>query len=160
MRFRKPHLRTPGYIFGVVGRLTEDSSGFLEDPDVDAHHWLQGPRQPLYRVSFCQADLWEGYTEHSDDKLEIEIVQPWLEPATEQDLVTQQKTRIKPLFHARNEREQHKHKHEHEHEHDGHGHDHVHEERLQVEQNAVDAEGDDSERSRLITALVKVCIFI
>ena len=34
-------------------------------------------------------------------------------------------------------------------------HDHVHEERLQVEQKAVDAEGDDAEKSRLTRALVK-----
>ena len=37
-----------------------------------------------------------------------------------------------------------------------HRHDHVHEERYEVEQKAVNAEGDDAERSRLTQALVKV----
>ena len=34
--------------------------------------------------------------------------------------------------------------------------DHVHDERTEIEQKAVDAEGDDAERSRLTKALVKV----
>ncbi len=41
----------------------------------------------------------------------------------------------------------------------GHKHDHgdhVHDERTEIEQKAVDAEGDDAERSRLTKALVKV----
>ena len=42
----------------------------------------------------------------------------------------------------------------HGHKHD-HG-DHVHDERTEIEQKAVDAEGDDAERSRLTKALVKV----
>ena len=37
------------------------------------------------------------------------------------------------------------------------GHEHVHDERRETEQKAVDAEADDAERSRLTTALVKVC---
>lgn len=36
------------------------------------------------------------------------------------------------------------------------GHKHEHDERMETEQKAVDAEGDDAERSRLTTALVKV----
>ena len=42
----------------------------------------------------------------------------------------------------------------HGHKHD-HG-DHVHDERTEIEQKAVDNEGDDAERSRLTKALVKV----
>ena len=41
----------------------------------------------------------------------------------------------------------------------GHKHDHgdhVHDERMEIEQKAVDAEGDDAERSRLTKALIKV----
>ena len=41
----------------------------------------------------------------------------------------------------------------------GHKHDHgdhVHDERTEIEQKAVDNEGDDAERSRLTKALVKV----
>ena len=45
----------------------------------------------------------------------------------------------------------------------GHGHahdhgDHHHEERMDIEQKAVDKEGDDAERSRLTKALVKVLL--
>ena len=149
--FRKPHLRTPGYLFGVVGQIAADTLGYLEDPDADGHHYVQRPRQPLYRCSFASADLWEGYTEHPDDQLIIEIVQSWLEPAAEQDLQQQQQARRKPLFHEND------HGHDHEHDHD-HGHDHVHEERLQVEQKALDAEGAEADRSRLVNILVKASL--
>lgn len=33
VRFRKPHLRTPGYLFGVVGQIAEPTVGYLEDPE-------------------------------------------------------------------------------------------------------------------------------
>ena len=45
----------------------------------------------------------------------------------------------------------------------GHKHDHgdhVHDERTEIEQKAVDNEGDDAERSRLTKALVKVRHFL
>ncbi len=34
--------------------------------------YVEGPRQPVYRVVFYQ-DLWEGYNGTDDDNLEIEV---------------------------------------------------------------------------------------
>lgn len=118
------------------------------------------PRQPLYRVTFHQAALWEGYTGSSADTLDVEVYQAWLEPASQQDLDHQHE--------HRQSLHEHGDKHDHGHDHAGHGHqhgepqvidhgDHTHEARSVVEQNAVDLEGqDDQERRRLSDALVKV----
>ena len=35
--------------------------------------YVEGPRQPVYRVVFYQKDLWEGYNGTDDDNLEIEV---------------------------------------------------------------------------------------
>lgn len=114
------------------------------------------PRQPLYRVTFHQRDVWEGYTGSPADTLDIEIYQAWLEPATQVELGHQHEHRHELHEHAEN------------HSHPGHGHqhgdpqvidhgDHTHEARSVVEQNAVDLEGqDDQERRCLSDALVKV----
>ena len=31
---------------------------YVEEPDIDAFHWVEGPKQPTYRVTFYQKDLW------------------------------------------------------------------------------------------------------
>lgn len=46
-------------------------------------------RQPLYRVRFAQADVWPEYASGLQDTIDIEIHQPWLEAATEEDLCKQ-----------------------------------------------------------------------
>ena len=79
---------------------------------VDAHHYLQGHRQPLYRVRFCQADVWEGYPEGDQDEIEMEIVQSWLLPASQDELARQQKSRAKLHVHPR-QAEWHHHAHSH-----------------------------------------------
>ena len=50
-----------GYLFGVVGRIDTPCIGYVEEPDIDAFHYVDGPRQPTYRITFYQKDLWEGY---------------------------------------------------------------------------------------------------
>ena len=50
-----------GYLFGVVGRIDAPCIGYVEEPDIDAFHYVEGPMQPAYRVTFYQKDLWEGY---------------------------------------------------------------------------------------------------
>ena len=37
VRYRKPHIRTPGYIFGVVGRI-EELVGYLENPGASSEN--------------------------------------------------------------------------------------------------------------------------
>ncbi|CAK0783031.1 hypothetical protein CVIRNUC_006226 [Coccomyxa viridis] len=140
VRYRKPHLRTPGYLFGVVGRIDAPCIGYVEEPDIDAFHWVEGPMQPTYRITFYQKDLWEGYQGTDNDTLEIEIWQSWLLPSNEEEFKHQQANRAKLEI-------TNGHKHDHG--------DHVHDERMEIEQKAVDAEGDDAERSRLTKALVK-----
>lgn len=71
----------------------------------------------IHRISPCrflQADVWEGYDEHEKDEVEMEIVQPWLLPATEDEFAQQQKQRSKLHFHPREEAA---HGLEHEHDH-------------------------------------------
>ena len=50
-----------GYLFGVVGRIDAPCIGYVEEPDIDAFHYVDGPMQPTYRITFYQKDLWEGY---------------------------------------------------------------------------------------------------
>ena len=54
-------LTLAGYLFGVVGRINQPCIGYVEEPDIDAFHYVDGPKQPTYRVTFHQKDLWEGY---------------------------------------------------------------------------------------------------
>ena len=116
------------------------------------------PRQPLYRVTFHQSHVWEGYTGNGLDTVDVEIYQAWLLPATQEQLESQQqgKHNVGPCAYTHQHGQQGPGK-----QHDGaHGSDlkdHTHEERSVVEQNAVDKEGeDDAERRRLSEALVKV----
>lgn len=142
------------------------------------------PKQPLYRVTFHQQHVWEGYTGSPEDTVDVEIYQAWLKPATKAQLEQQQQHQQQHDHHAH----QHSHDdghhgvgdqhgdpqavdhghHVHEHGHPGTGEqhgdpqavhhgDHVHEGRTVVEQNAVDLEGqDDAERRRLSEALIQV----
>ena len=85
-----------------------------------------------------------------------QIWQSWLVPATAEDL-EHQRTHRAAVPSADDHAHDHAHEHGHEHGHGHHDHgDHVHEERAIVEQNAVDAEGDAPERSRLTQAFIKV----
>ena len=116
------------------------------------------PKQPLYRVTFYQQHVWEGYTGTPEDTIDVEVYQAWLKPASTSQLEQQNQHR----------HEHHAHQHSDDHGHHGqadqhgdpqaidHG-DHTHEGRTAVEQNAIDLEGqDDAERSCLSEALVKV----
>ena len=121
-------------------------------------HVQELPRQPLYRVTFHQGDVWEGYTGSNLDTIDVEVYQAWLEPATKEQLQTQQQGKDHAHTHANAA----------QHGHGGHGQqrgdfqpvdhgDHKHEGRSVVEQNAIDLEDkDDVERRRLSEALIKV----
>ena len=72
--------------------------GLSPDPDQVA---FREPvtRQPLYRVRFAQSDIWPEYAQDSKDTVDIEIHQPWLEPATAVEL-RQQQVGLEPPFGA------------------------------------------------------------
>ncbi|WIA14489.1 hypothetical protein OEZ85_003011 [Tetradesmus obliquus] len=119
IRWRRPHLRTPGYIFGQVGVIERPCAGLFGNPELKAFR-EEGPRQPLYRVRFHQSDVWELYQGDANDTLEVEVYQPWLEPATQEQL-QQQRDASKAAREAQQAQLGHAHAHEH-----GHGHEHEH----------------------------------
>lgn len=130
-------------------------------PSHEVVHVQELPRQPLYRVTFHQAHVWEGYTGSTLDTIDVEVYQAWLEPATKERFQSQQQGKLHTSLHSHDHRH-----HDHDHDHGRHGEgeaidhgDHTHEGRAVVEQNAIDLEGqDDVERSRLSDALVKVIV--
>jgi nitrile hydratase subunit beta len=81
---KKPgHVRTPGYVRGRMGRI-EEVLGVFENPEILAYGGPSGPKKPLYKVSFRQTDLWEGYAGSTGDALYVDIYEHWLEPAGEE----------------------------------------------------------------------------
>lgn len=174
VRWRRPHLRTPGYIFGLIGRIERPCVGLFGDPELKAFR-EEGPKQPLYRVRFQQTHVWELYQGDPADTIDVEVYQPWLEAATPQQLeqqqqnstaVRQQQQQQAGQSHCQPHADHHEHGHGHHHghghghhHHDGEeGHDHVHEERSQVEQSAVELEGDESSRPHTAEALQALLI--
>eukprot|EP01038_Epipyxis_sp_PR26KG_P005954 gene5954-8207_t len=105
---RKPHLRCPGYIFGMVGTVTK-VIGQMEDPFIAAYHGLPIsadsiaypiPLKVLYSVEFNLKDCWKNQLSaqetnvnidplmnqqvdisiSSTDKIQLEIYEDWLIP--------------------------------------------------------------------------------
>jgi len=74
------HLRTPFYARGASG-VIERLCGAFANPEELAFNRPGLPAQPLYRVRFRQADLWDDYQGPERDTIEIEIYQHWLEAA-------------------------------------------------------------------------------
>ena len=73
------HHRVPAYVKGHVGTI-ERVCGLHGEPE----KFIRGdgkPFQRIYRVRIAQADLWPDYAGNSDDQLEIEIFEHWLEDA-------------------------------------------------------------------------------
>jgi hypothetical protein len=73
------HLRTPWYIRGHAG-VIERLCGAYPNPEELAYARSGLPAQPLYRVRFLQREVWPEYSGHSDDTVDVEIYQHWLEP--------------------------------------------------------------------------------
>ncbi len=72
------HVRTPGYVRGKTGRV-ESVLGEFRNPESLAYGESGLPERPLYKVSFRQLDLWDGYPGPSGDELFIDIYEHWLE---------------------------------------------------------------------------------
>ncbi len=72
------HVRTPRYIRGCRGTI-ERLCGAFPNPEELAQQRSGLPAQPLYRVRFLQREVWPDYRGRSDDVVEIEIFQHWLE---------------------------------------------------------------------------------
>jgi nitrile hydratase len=74
------HLRTPYYIRGRTG-VVERLCGAFRNPEELAFGRNGEPAQPLYRVRFAQREVWPDYAGESDDTLDVELYEHWLEPA-------------------------------------------------------------------------------
>jgi hypothetical protein len=75
---RPGHVRTPGYVRGKTGRV-ESVLGEFRNPESLAYGDSGLPQRPLYKVSFRQLDLWEGYPGPAEDELCMDIYEQWLE---------------------------------------------------------------------------------
>jgi nitrile hydratase len=75
---RPGHVRTPGYVRGKAGRV-ESVLGEFRNPESLAYGDSGLPQRPLYKVSFRQLDLWEGYPGPAEDELYMDIYEQWLE---------------------------------------------------------------------------------
>ena len=75
------HVRTPFYIRGKAG-VVERICGAFPNPEELAYARPGLPKQPLYRVRFRQADVWQDYSGKDHDTVDVEIYQHWLEPGT------------------------------------------------------------------------------
>ncbi len=75
---RPGHVRTPGYVRGKTGRV-ESVLGEFRNPESLAYGDSGLPQRPLYKVSFRQPDLWEGYPGPAEDELYMDIYEQWLE---------------------------------------------------------------------------------
>lgn len=150
VRWRRPHLRTPGYIFGLTG-VIEKIIGIHSDASLKAFR-TDGPQQPLYRVVFKMKDISEScyFTQEiatSEDVVVVDISQSWLEISdgkNDSKSSFQALKKIKVNHDKKDDHHDHDHDHNHDH-HDSQAHahgDHTHETRNKVESNAVDTEAD------------------
>jgi hypothetical protein len=76
------HVRTPTYVRRKIG-IIERYCGMFENPEERAYGRLGLPPVALYRIRLRQMDIWPDYDGQSDDVLEIEIYDHWLEHAGE-----------------------------------------------------------------------------
>ncbi len=73
------HVRTPYFVRGRAGQI-EQYVGSFANPEELAYGRDGKPELPLYRVTFKQSDIWQGYQGPAMDTLVIDIYEHWLEP--------------------------------------------------------------------------------
>ena len=76
------HSRVPGYIRGHTGVVVNVLNPYVI-PEDEAWGRLDGRRETLYRIRFHIVDTWADYRGPSDDTLDIDIFEHWIEPAPE-----------------------------------------------------------------------------
>lgn len=165
VEWRRPHLRTPGYVYGVAGTV-ERVYDRHPDPSFLAFG-LEAPQVQLYRVRFQQKDLWpEQYDKDGDgggDVVEVELYDHWLESSDESTGHSFDDS-VSNLFDHKQGDDCVHHQHDDHDEHDGHHHDsdddhhHVHEPRPLVEERAVAREGPARPGKQLFQALLKILL--
>ncbi len=78
--FPPGHVRTPYFVRGCDGEVQE-IAGTFPNPEELAYGRDGKPDVPLYRVSFRQSDVWNGYAGPKEDTIVVDIYEHWLEPA-------------------------------------------------------------------------------
>ncbi len=79
VRFPIGHYRVPFYVrgkHGVVRTVLRPAAVNNED---EGYGRNAGIKSYYYRVSILLADLWPGYAGPPQDRLDIEVFEPWLE---------------------------------------------------------------------------------
>ena len=79
IEWRRPHIRVPGYIYGVNGSIV-DVCGSFGDPSY-LSFGIKAPEVNLYRVRFSMGDIWPEQSKANNDEISIEIYEHWLEPS-------------------------------------------------------------------------------
>jgi nitrile hydratase len=72
------HVRTPFFVRGRRG-VVDQVAGSFRNPEELAYGRRDGPRLPLYRVRFSQAELFADCG--PSDSVVVDLLEPWLEPA-------------------------------------------------------------------------------
>ncbi|CAJ1448524.1 unnamed protein product [Effrenium voratum] len=146
VRWRRPHLRTPGFVHGVCG-VVERFVGLFANPEQLAFGGKSWTKNPLYIVRFDVKSIRDfDVGDHGDDQVTVEVYQPWLETASPAELEQQKKKRPPAELSGHADCKRAKHEHE--------GHDHVHEERATVEQRALEQEPPCPAIARALNALL------
>eukprot|EP00457_Paulinella_chromatophora_P006573 gb/GEZN01006592.1/.p1 GENE.gb/GEZN01006592.1/~~gb/GEZN01006592.1/.p1 ORF type:complete len:502 (+),score=78.86 gb/GEZN01006592.1/:115-1506(+) len=139
----KPHLRTPGYVFGVVGTVRQ-KLGVFRDPEM-LGFGLPAPPRTCYRVGFRQCAVWGEYSGSGDDEVLVDIFESWLESSTKQQLHAQPvQTSLASACPPQTQsaaagaaHHDHHHSHHHHHGHgEEHGRSHKHKTRQEIEERA------------------------
>lgn len=144
-RWRKPHLRVPGYIFGSKG-IIKSYIGSFDDPYKLAFR-SKGQKQHLYSVQFKLRDIWKSYESDSDgndDSITLDVYQSWLDTKPTSNNIEISTTQYNHDHHNEHHHNDHNHDHhnehhnDHNHDHDhNHAHDHDHKSRDDIELNAI-----------------------
>lgn len=78
--FPPGHCRTPFYTRGRAGTVLGIADR-QPNPEELAYGRDGLPRQPVYRVSFPQAEFWPDYAGSPEDRVVVDLLEPWLEPS-------------------------------------------------------------------------------
>jgi nitrile hydratase subunit alpha len=156
VEWRRPHIRTPGYIYGVNGKIL-DICGQFGDPSYLAFG-IKAPHVWLYRVDVSMADLWPEQSS-SKDSVSVEIYEHWLDPSEQDSGHMFQDVELLNHNHDGRDCVHHDHQHISHHVHDHRPtDDHSHDARPKVETRAVHKEGPPRPGKDLFAALYSIVI--
>lgn len=79
-RFPPGHVRTPFFVRGKTGIVTE-VAGEFPNPEELAYGRDGLPACTLFRVTFLQRDLWPDYAGAAGDTTVVDIFEHWLQDA-------------------------------------------------------------------------------